>query len=530
MPITPSAVIGLSLRGDTAARWAEFDPVLADREFVLETDTGQFKIGNGVDTYSNLPYGGLVGPMGPQGISITFKGSVATSGNLPLIGNSVNDAYIVDADGDLYVWDGAAWDNVGRIVGPTGPTGPQGAASTVAGPTGATGPTGPQGVGSTVAGPTGPTGPQGAGSTVAGPTGPTGSQGLQGTSITFKGTVATVGNLPGGAAVNDAYIVEADGDLYVWDGTAWDNVGQIVGPPGPTGPQGSGPTGSAGPTGPTGPVSDVGGPTGPTGPGGPTGTGDTGPTGPTGPGGPTGVGGVGPTGPTGPQASGPTGPTGSTGPTGPSGGGPTGGPGPTGPTGPMNNIGGPTGPTGPGGPTGIGGVGPTGPTGPQASGPTGLPGPTGPTGPVSDVGGPTGPTGNPSTVPGPTGPTGSGPTGPTGPTGSTPDLTVLFTRSIGFVPLAVGERYTNTNPFPLAATIAADAVIQAGGYGSATLTILSPGGTIYTVSSVSFKNDGPAQHTYRVGLFGVVASGYSVGIITEGFNISVINRSLSGLY
>jgi hypothetical protein len=36
---------------------------------------------------------------------------------LPISGN-VGDAYIID--GDLYVWDGTSWENVGPIVGPTG--------------------------------------------------------------------------------------------------------------------------------------------------------------------------------------------------------------------------------------------------------------------------------------------------------------------------------------------------------------------------------------------------------------------------
>ena len=361
MPITPSSTIGFALRGDTLARWTSFNPVLADREMVLETDTDKFKIGDGVTAYLSLPYGGIVGPMGPQGVSIKFKGSVATVGNLPPTGNTVNDAYIVQANGNLYVWDGAEWDDVGRIVGPTGPTGPTGAPSTIVGPTG----------------PAGITGPTGAGSTAVGPTGP---QGLQGTSIVFKGEVATVGALPPtGNTVNDAYIVTADGDLYVWNGTAWGNVGQIVGPPGPTGPAGTGST-AAGPTGPTGPMNNIGGPTGPTGSAGPTGSGGLGPTGPTGPNGATGSGGAGPTGPTGA-----------------SGGGPTGTAGPTGPSGPQGiSGGGPTGPTGPGGAASTT-SGPTGPTGPQALGPTGLPGPTGPSGPSGN--GPTGPTGA-------TGPTG----------------------------------------------------------------------------------------------------------------------------
>jgi hypothetical protein len=66
---------------------------------------------------------------------------------LPATGNVENDAYIVESDGDLYVWDGTVWDNVGQIVGPTGPTGD-------IGPTGPTGDIGPTG-------PTGATGPQG---------------------------------------------------------------------------------------------------------------------------------------------------------------------------------------------------------------------------------------------------------------------------------------------------------------------------------------------------------------------------------
>ena len=100
---------------------------------------------------------GPVGPAGPQGTSITFKGSVATFANLPTTGRSVNDAWIVDADGDLYVWNGSTWTNAGQIVGPQGPVGP-------------TGERGLQGI----------QGPTGADSTVTGPQGPQGERGLQG--------------------------------------------------------------------------------------------------------------------------------------------------------------------------------------------------------------------------------------------------------------------------------------------------------------------------------------------------------------
>ena len=107
---------------------------------------------------------GPTGPQGAQGTSITVKGQVANVVDLPSVGNTVNDAYIVSANGNLYVWDGSGWVNAGPIVGPTGAQG-------ITGPQGIQGPTGPV---STVQGPTGPqgnlgpTGPQGA----IGPTGP----------------------------------------------------------------------------------------------------------------------------------------------------------------------------------------------------------------------------------------------------------------------------------------------------------------------------------------------------------------------
>jgi hypothetical protein len=119
-------------------------------------------------------------------------------------------------------------------VGQTGPTGP---ASTVTGPTGAAG----------AAGPTGPTG-------ATGPTGPATSN------VNLLGSVANFAALPTGPAADDSYITLDTGDLYFWDGAAWDNLGPLYGPTGPTGPAGTagsaGATGPAGPTGPTGAQGD----------------------------------------------------------------------------------------------------------------------------------------------------------------------------------------------------------------------------------------------------------------------------------
>ena len=74
--------------------------------------------GSGVSGYS-----GFSGYSGQQGTSINVKGSVANPTLLPLVGNNLNDAYIVDSNGDLYIWTGTTWNNVGEIVGPTGQSG-----------------------------------------------------------------------------------------------------------------------------------------------------------------------------------------------------------------------------------------------------------------------------------------------------------------------------------------------------------------------------------------------------------------------
>ncbi|WP_367390889.1 tail fiber domain-containing protein [Lewinella sp. LCG006] len=312
---------------------------------------------------------GPVGPAGPQGpagqdgTGVQIVGTVATVADLPPT-SMQGDLYIVQADGDGYVWDGSMWVNVGQIQGPQGPqgapgpTGPQGnpgpqGPQGVAGPTGPQGPQGPIGLTGALgpqgpqgttgpAGIVGPTGPQG----VPGPIGPQGPAGQDGTGVQIIGTVASVADLPPTSMQGDLYIVQADGDGYVWDGAMWVNVGQIQGPqgpqgtPGPAGPQG--PQGNPGPIGATGPQGLPGetGPAGATGPQGPAGA--VGPQGDPGPAGPQGApGAIGATGPQGPVGA--AGPMGAPGPQGATGAqGPQGNPGPTGATGPQ----GPQGPAG----------------------------------------------------------------------------------------------------------------------------------------------------------------------------------------
>ena len=163
-------------------------------------------------------------------------------------------------------------------AGPTGPTGP-------AGPTGPEGPANILSIGTVTkgdsakvtidgntpnqtlnfvlpkgdkgdAGPQGPTGP-------AGPTGPVGPQGPIGKGLTILGEKNNEGELPSSGNLGDGWLIK--GNLYVWQGTKWLNVGNIKGPKGDDGQPGQ-----QGPPGPKG-ADGVAGPTGPTGPAGPTG-------------------------------------------------------------------------------------------------------------------------------------------------------------------------------------------------------------------------------------------------------------------
>jgi hypothetical protein len=110
---------------------------------------------------------GPAGPQGPAGSGITFRGSVATTNDLP--GNAAaGDAYIVQADDSLHIHDGNSFVSGGSIQGPQGPAGAQGAQ----GPQGEQGVQGAQGI----QGDQGIQGPQGA----QGPAGAAGADGADG--------------------------------------------------------------------------------------------------------------------------------------------------------------------------------------------------------------------------------------------------------------------------------------------------------------------------------------------------------------
>lgn len=183
---------------------------------------------------------GVQGPTGPQGPKGEkgdkgdpgekgVDGTVAFESLTPeqkesLRGVSIT-AVSIDTDGNLTITfsDGDS-ENVGNVIGPQGVPGPKGDKGDV-----------------------GPVGPQG-------PQGEKGEQGKDGTSLNILGTKESEADLPLSAEKNDAYLI--NGEMWVFDGTNWNNAGKIQGPQGPQGPVG--PQGSKGDPGPQGVKGDPG--------------------------------------------------------------------------------------------------------------------------------------------------------------------------------------------------------------------------------------------------------------------------------
>lgn len=97
---------------------------------------------------------GPAGPKGDPGSGVTILGSLNDPSELPVSGNTVGDAYLIDDD--LYVWtEDEEWENVGPIRGPQGVQGEQGIQGIQGvkgdkGDKGDTGDTGPAGSDATV--------------------------------------------------------------------------------------------------------------------------------------------------------------------------------------------------------------------------------------------------------------------------------------------------------------------------------------------------------------------------------------------
>lgn len=201
---------------------------------------------------------GIQGATGASGIQ-GFQGSTGASGLQGLQGST-------GASGIQGLQGSTGASGIQGLQGSTGASGIQGlqgstGASGLQGLQGATGASGIQGL----QGATGASGIQGLqGATGAsgiqgniGSTGATGPEGPAGTSVTIEGSLAlTPGNEQ--AELNDTgnswyppvqgygVIDTNTGNLWVYDGTTWNNVGQVRGPAGATGATGSGATGASG--------------------------------------------------------------------------------------------------------------------------------------------------------------------------------------------------------------------------------------------------------------------------------------------
>ncbi|MCM1324399.1 MAG: hypothetical protein NC218_09620 [Acetobacter sp.] len=137
---------------------------------------------------------GEKGEKGDTGTSIKILGSYTSADALKgeQVSGELGDSYLVN--GDLYVWNGTTWENVGNISGPKGDKGDQGEK---------------------------------------------GEKGDTGTSVTILGSYMTAAELraahPAGS-IGQSYLV--NGALYVWNGSDWEDVGYLQGPRGPEGEKG----------------------------------------------------------------------------------------------------------------------------------------------------------------------------------------------------------------------------------------------------------------------------------------------------
>jgi len=98
----------IQLRRDTAANWTAANPVLADGEIGIERDTDQFKVGDGVTTWSVLAYGGIQGPQGATGAAgadSTVAGPTGPTGPAGADGASVASGVTFAPTGNLAATD-----------------------------------------------------------------------------------------------------------------------------------------------------------------------------------------------------------------------------------------------------------------------------------------------------------------------------------------------------------------------------------------------------------------------------------------
>lgn len=82
--------VQIQLRRGTASEWSTANPILAEGEFALEKDTKLYKIGDGLNAWNDLPYGGPGGSSGIRVQSFTVSGPQATAKQITLSATPLN--------------------------------------------------------------------------------------------------------------------------------------------------------------------------------------------------------------------------------------------------------------------------------------------------------------------------------------------------------------------------------------------------------------------------------------------------------
>lgn len=99
--------VQIQFRHDTAANWTSANPILATGEMGIETDTDKFKIGDGVATWSALPYGGIQGatgvavqPEAPASTDVLWLDSDDPAEPIPVPAGGTTGQVLAKASGD----------------------------------------------------------------------------------------------------------------------------------------------------------------------------------------------------------------------------------------------------------------------------------------------------------------------------------------------------------------------------------------------------------------------------------------------
>ncbi len=115
--------VQIQLRRGTALQWSTVNPILAIGEMALELDSHQFKLGNGVDHWNDLPYGGIAGSSGnPLKVEmITVTPLMITNGQLTLSQNNASPSEtLLFLDGGVIQKYGIDFTVVGNVLSWTG--------------------------------------------------------------------------------------------------------------------------------------------------------------------------------------------------------------------------------------------------------------------------------------------------------------------------------------------------------------------------------------------------------------------------